>query len=404
MIGVLIVISAAAGAFAGCSSKPAVDWHARSFADAERAARGTTVAFFMWGGSAQINTWVDTYVVSEMKRQYDITVWRVPMDTDVFVNKLITEKEAGKSRGSMDLLWINGENFYNAMKAGVLFGPFAERLPNFRKYVSAKAVADDFGFPVRGYEAPWGRAQFVFEYDSAKISDPLRSFAALLGWAKEHPGEFTYPEPPFDFTGSAFIRQALYAVTGGSEQYMGGFSKSLYQKEAPKLWAYLNEIAPYLWRQGTTYPKDIAALDLLFERGEVAFDMSYDPGHAESMILNGQYPPTVRTFVMRDDSIYNTNFTAIPFNAPNVPAAMVLANFLLSPEAQYSKNEPRNWGSFTALDLAKLPPDWRTKFEHLNLGQATLPFSALDANAVPEAPAGYLRALQRDWAPNVLSR
>ncbi len=64
------------------------------------------------------------------------------------------------------------------------------------------------------------------------------------------------------------------------------------------------------------------------------------------MILEGSYPDTVRTFVLQDGSIFNTHFTAIPFNAPNKPGAMVLADFLVSVEAQVSKFMPENWEIF----------------------------------------------------------
>ncbi|MDP3478654.1 MAG: ABC transporter substrate-binding protein, partial [Desulfoprunum sp.] len=315
-------------------------------------------------------------------------------------NKLLAEKQAGSKKGTMDLLWINGENFKNAMENGLLQGPITGLLPNFAA-VDPLSVESDFGYPVKGFEAPYGRAQFVFEYDAAKVPNPPKTFAELKAWIKKNPGKFTYPQPP-DFTGSAFIRQAFYAVTGGHKQYMAGFDKSLYARNAGKLWAFLNEIKPSLWQQGKTYPKDIAALETLFERGEVLINMSYHQADAQSKILEGRYKNTVRTFVMEDGSIYNTHFTAIPFNAPNRAGAMVVANFLLSPEAQLSKNEPKNWGDFTALDLTRLSGAEQKKFAALDLGAATLPLAVLGKFAVPEIPSDYLEHLENDWEKLVL--
>lgn len=354
----------------------------------------------MWGGSPTINSWVDTYVAPEVKKRYDITLKRVPADAAIFVNKLLTEKQVGRQKGTMDLLWINGENFKNAMENGLLHGPVAERLPNFA-YVDPATVEFDFGYPVRNYEVPYGRAQFVFEYDAAKLADPPRSFAELKEWVKAHPGKFTYPSPP-DFTGSAFIRQAFYALTGGHEQYLQGVDLDLYAKKAPQLWAYLNELKPFLWQQGRTYPKDIAALDTLFERGEVLLNMSYHQASAQNRIIQGRYPESVRTFVMRDGSIFNTHFTAIPFNARNRAGALVVANFLLSAEAQLHKNDPRNWGDFTVLDLDRLEPEQRAGFANLDLGQATLSLDELAAVAVPEISSAYLEHLESDWKTFVL--
>ncbi len=390
---------------AACSSEPekskekSVDNLA--FAELETMAAGTTVRLFMYGGMANVNAWIDGYVARELRDRYDITLVRTPMDAPAFVNKLLTEKQAGKKDGSMDLLWINGENFKNAKQAGLLYGPFAARLPNDRMYVNQESAQYDFGYPVNGFEAPYGRAQFVFEYDAARTPSPPDSFAALAVWVKEHPGRFTYPQPP-DFTGSAFIRQAFYAVSGGYEKYQQGFDQALFDQNAPKLWAYLNALKPYLWQEGRSYPKDSAALDTLFARGEVDMSMGYHPAHAQAKIIEGSYPETARTFVMKDGSIFNTHFTAIPFNAPNKAGAMVAANFLLSPEAQLSKFEPENWGDFPAIDIAKLPEEWREKFNAVNLGPATLSPQALEAVAVPEIPSEYLEALEKGWEENVL--
>lgn len=373
----------------------------KNWAQIEESARGTTVKFYMYGGFAPANQWVDTFVAAQVKDLYGITLERIPMDASVFVNKLLTEKSAGKEVGTIDLLWINGENFKTTREADTLFGPYASKCPNFVKYVNKADAAYDFGFPVEGYETPYGKAQFVFEYDSERIDTPPSSVKGLLSWAKAHPGEVTYPQPP-DFTGSAFLRQLLYALSGGHEQYMKGWNQKLFDKNAPKLWAYLNALKPHLWQGGKTYPKSAAELDTMFARGEVAFGMSYHPSHAQSMILSGSYPPSIRTFVMEEGSIYNLHFTAIPKNAPNKAGALVVANFLMSPEAQLSKFLPKNWGDYPAIDLKTLSDEQRARFFAVDLGEPTLPPAILDAHAVPEIPAEYLEALESGWEENVL--
>ena len=259
----------------------------------------------------------------------------------------------------------------------------------------------DFGYPVEGYEAPYGRAQFVFEYDTTGVSTPPKTMASLKEWIRSNPGQFTYPQPP-DFTGSAFIRQIFYAVTGGHEQYLSGWNPDLFAQKAPLLWDWLNEIEPFLWQKGQTYPKDSAFLDTLFSRGEVAFGMSYHPSHAQSKILEGSYPASVRTFVMEDGSIYNTHFTAIPFNAPNKAGAMILADFLISVDAQLSKYVPHNWGDFPALDTKRLSPEENKKFQAVDLGPATLRSDMLNPVAVPEIPSEFLEALEQGWKEHVL--
>jgi putative spermidine/putrescine transport system substrate-binding protein len=386
---------------AGTSREEQIDWLAKDFKEIEQAARSTKVSFYMWGGSSIINKWIDTYVGGELKKKYDITLERIPMDASIFVNKLLTEKQARKEQGTIDLLWINGENFKNAMEASLLFGPFTSKLPNFNKYVDEKSVEFDFGYPTKGYEAPYGRAQFVFEYDSAKMKEPPDTYEKLFLWVKQNPGRFTYPQPP-DFTGSAFIRQVFYAVTGGYEQYMDGYDQELFRRNSRKLWGYLNKIEPYLWQDGKTYPKDVAGLDTLFARGEVDLNMTYHQAHAQNSILLGLYKDTVRSFVMKDGSIYNTHFVAIPFNSTNKPGALVTSNFLLSVEAQISKNDPRNWGDFTVLDLGRLNEEQRLQFGLIELGDATVELDKLSRYGVPEIPSPYLEELEAGWEENVL--
>lgn len=390
---------------AGCATEPPVkdsaallesDWHF-----IESSAKNSTVRFYMYGGFPHVNNWIDTYVADTVRQHYGITLVRVPMDAGVFVNKLLTEQSAGKDVGSIDLLWINGENFKTTKQAGVLFGPYAEKLPNFMKYVDKGLAAYDFGFPVEGFEVPYGRAQFVFEFDEARTPDRPVGFHELPEWVKNNPGTFTYPQPP-DFTGSAFIRQAFLAVTGGASQYMNGWNQTLFDKQAPKLWAYLNSLKPYLWQQGASYPKSSAEMDTLFERGELAINMSYHPLHAQSKVLDGSYPETVRTFTMSEGAIFNLHFTAIPANAPNKAGAMVVANFLLSPEAQLSKFDPANWGDFPAIELITLSKEDQARFNKVNLGNPTLSLVDLTRMAVPEIPAEYVEALEKGWEEHVL--
>ncbi len=385
----------------GCKKFNNINWLVKDYNEIEKAAYSTKVKFFMWGGDAKINNWIDTYVAAELKKQFKIDLIRVPADASIFINKLLGEKEANKDPGTMDILWINGENFKNAMENNLLYGPFTEKLPNFNKYINKNSVEYDFGYPVKSYEAPYGKAQFVFEYDEAKIKNPPDTFEKLFQWVKNNPGRFTYPQPP-DFTGSAFIRQAFYAVTGGYEQYIGGYNEKLFFEKVDNLINYLNDMKPYLWEKGINYPKDISSLDTLFERGEVDFNMSYHQAHAQSMIIDKRYKDTVKTFVMKEGSIYNTHFTAIPYNAPNKAGAIVVANFLLSPEAQLSKNDPKNWGDFTVLDINKLPEEFKKKFEGLDLGNATLPLKTLYEYAVPEIPSLYLERLEDEWEKRVL--
>jgi putative spermidine/putrescine transport system substrate-binding protein len=142
----------------------------------------------------------------------------------------------------------------------------------------------------------------------------------------------------------------------------------------------------------------------LFANGEVAFDMAYNPAEASSLLAQGRYPETTRTFVFDEGTIANTHYVAIPYNSPHKAAAMVAADFLLSPEAQLSKADPAGWGDLPVLDPALLPAEWQQRFDNLPRGPATLSDAELAAHRLPELPAPWIAAIEQGWQANVLQR
>ena len=396
------VAVAACGNVGGGAGDVGSEEENRSFAELEKEARGTTVNFSLYGGDEAINAYVDDYVTPRLKEEYGITLERTPLtDTADVVNKLINEKSAGKNEGTVDLVWINGENFATGAEADLWFGPWAERLPN-AKYIDweSPSINRDFGHPVEGREAPWGKAQFVMIYDSAKVEEPPKTMDELRDWTEENPGRFAYPAPP-DFTGNAFIEQALYGVTGEVETYQKTFDEQVFKDKSPEVYEFLNEIERNLWREGKTYPESSTKLDGLYQNGEVYLSMSYNPQLAQRQIENGLWPKGTRTYLLDGGTLNNTHYVAVPFNSPNKAGAQVVANFLESPEAQIEKQDPNGWGDLTALDVDRLPEDAREDLSETE-GKATLPADELQENRVPEARSEWLLALEDGWQERVL--
>ncbi|MBX6323014.1 MAG: ABC transporter substrate-binding protein [Rhodospirillaceae bacterium] len=361
------------------------------------AARGQTVYFNAWGGNERINAYI-AWAGEQVSALYGITLRHVKLgDTAEAVSRVLAEKAAGRdSGGSVDLIWINGENFA-AMKAnGLLYGPFAQALPNARFLdMAAPGMARDFTVPVEGLEAPWGKAQLVFEYDSARVADPPRSMKALLDWARAHPGRFTYPAPP-DFTGSTFLKQALYALLPDPAVLERPVDAAAFATASAPLWRFLDALHPVLWHGGRQFPKGDAALRQLLDDGEIDIAFSFNPGDASSAIAQGLLPDTVRTYVLDGGTIANTHFLAIPYNARAKEGAMVVANFLLSPEAQLRKQDPAVWGDPTVLDMDRLDPADRAAFAAQPRGPATLPPEALGPG-LPEPHPSWMTLVEDAW-------
>ena len=101
-----------------------------SWADVLAAAEGTTVNFFMWGGSDTINSNADADIGDPVLEQYGITLNRVPIaDTSDAINKVLDEAAANVEEGTIDLIWLNGENFRTLKDAELLYGPWSESIP-----------------------------------------------------------------------------------------------------------------------------------------------------------------------------------------------------------------------------------------------------------------------------------
>ena len=392
---------------ASCTARNAAnserpDLSTLSWDEIVKMASGTTVNWAMWGGSDTINTYADQWVADQLQRKYDLTLNRVPInDTVEAVNKVAGEVQAGLiTGGSIDLIWINGENFRTLKQGDLLYGPFTEKLPAMAAYdLDNPAVLSDFGLPVDGYEAPYTGAYYLMVKDSARVTDAPPTFSALLDWAKANPGRFAYVAPPA-FDGSRFLLTVLYGVSGGYEQYAGAeFDEDLWNQNSPLVVDYLKEIEPYLWREGQTYPPTQARLQELFVNSEVWMMPAFISRIAEAK-TSGQFPTSAEAFAMPGISLNDPSFTAIPSNASNPAGAMVLANLLASPEGQLQKFKPAVWGDPPLLDVAKVSPELQKEFAQVE-AEYGIPLKALAATTVPVINAEYTTRLETLWKQQI---
>lgn len=371
---------------------------AEGFAAIRERARGQRVYFNHWGGSPQINDYI-AWTAGELRARFGVELISVKV-TDIAetVGRVLAEKTAGRTAdGSVDLMWINGENFKAMKDNGLLHGPITSLLPNFALVdtVGKPTTLVDFTVPTDGLEAPWGMAQFVLIHDAARLPDPPRSLAALLHRAAAHPGRFTYPAPP-DFIGSTFLKHVLWATIDDPGRLQRPADPAAFAAATVGVWTWLDALRPHLWREGTTYPANKEALHQLLDDGEVDLSMAFNPAEASSLILAGRLPATARTFLFEKGTIANTHFLAIPFNATAREGALVAIDFLLSPEAQARKQDERIWGDPTVLDLDRLEPADRARFDALERGPATLPPEALRP-VLPEPHPSWMELLEEGW-------
>jgi putative thiamine transport system substrate-binding protein len=355
-------------------------------------AKGQTVYFNAWGGSEATNAYI-SWAAKEAKTRYGIDVRHVKItDAAEVVKRLQTEVAAGRtSKGSVDLMWVNGENFRNLKNGGLLFGPWAQSLPNWGLVDLNKPVQTDFSVPTEGYESPWGTAQLTFIADRVKTPKPPRSAQELLSFAKVNPGRISYPKPP-DFHGTTFVKQLLMELTPNKAALQQAVTPAAFASVTQALWVYLDQLHTALWRNGKSFPASAAEMHRMLGDGELKMSLTFNPNEAANLIVTKQLPSSAYSFGFTGGTIGNVHFVAIPSNANAKAGAQVFANFLLSSEAQTRKADISVWGDGTVLDVNKLPAAAQAQIRKTTPGALTESVPTL-----PEPHASWVEALEAEW-------
>ena len=361
----------------------------------EKAARGQRVYFNAWAGSERINAYLQWAGV-EVEKRWGVKLEHVKIgDTAEVVKRVRAEKLAGRNvDGSVDAVWINGENFLAMKREALLFGPFAESLPGYTAVdTTAKPTTRiDFSEPVDGMEAPWGMAQLTFYADARRVPQPPRSVAELLVFARKNPGRTTYPKPP-NFHGTTFVKQVLLEVSADRKPFYAPVPADGFSALTAPLWRTLDALHPLQWREGRQFPATNVAMRQMLADGELLIGLTFNPNEAANEIAARRLADTVVSWQHSAGTIGNTHFIAIPFNAPAKEGAQVFINFMLSPQAQARKADIRYWGDPTVLAVDRLAgPDKALFNDSAAPGSVGTP-----APALPEPHASWVPALEREW-------
>jgi len=371
------------------------DWH-----EITANAKGQTVHWNAWGGDDRNNAFI-AWVGQEVKKRYGVSLQHVKLnDTSEAVTRVLAEKTAGRhSGGTVDLIWINGANFVAMKNQGLLYGPFTDVLPNFKLVDRAgkPSTVVDFTVPVEGMASPWLMAQVVFVYDSArtKPADLPRSIPAMLEWARRNPGRLTHPAVS-NFLGVTFLKQALLELTPDPRVLQQEATDAKFSLATRDLWAWYDALKPFLWQGGTDFPENGPAMRQLLADGEIDLMISFNPAEAVLSSANNLLPSTARVTSLENGTIGNTSFVAIPFNAQNKEGALVVANFLLEPEAQARAENPAVIGLLNVLDPMMLPAEERRRFD-FRAQHPAMPSPEELGQPLPEPHPSWATRLTEEW-------
>ncbi len=372
------------------------------------------VNLYYWGGSDPLNIWMDQVVAPDLA-ELGVTLNPVRITgTKDAIDLVLAERGAGKGlgAGSVDAIWVNGENFATLKRQNALFGGFADKLPNSGHFewdeADARSLLNlrDFGVTTDAAEVPWSGEQYVCSLNSDRVErgEAPATFAELATYLETHPGKFTYVKPPH-WLGNTFVQAALYAHnpdgTGGA-----AFQNTLAELGVAELtrliqpgFEYLKNIEPLLLgAQGGNirYPEDGAALSGLFLNGEIDFACQFGLYAVATGLADGSMPEGAEAFVFpQGNMIKNKNYLVIPSNAPNPAAALVLANYMASVAAQASKLQ------YTGMPAGIDP--WTLTPEEAKIVTAAAPDligvtqAELDANTAPDTNATLVDVIEAVW-------
>ena len=371
------------------------------------------VNLYYWGGSDKINIWMDSVAVPALAAEgVTLNPVRITGTKDA-VDLVLAEKGSGKGlgEGSVDAIWVNGENFATLKRQDALMGAFADKLPNSTNIEwnadDPRALLNlrDFGVETNASEMPWSGQQYVCAVNTARVSGEAPStFARLMTYLEANPGKFAYVKPPH-FNGNTFVQAAVYAHNPDGNGAVP-FQSSIDELGAAELarlitpgMEYLKALEPHLLGAAggnARYPEDPKALDGLFLNGEIDFSCQFGLYGVATGLRDGTYPEGAEQFVFPEGNmIKNKNYLVIPGNAPNPAAAMVMANYMASVDSQATKLEIA--GMPPGIDPWRLSADDAGKLDAASPGLVGVTQADLDANTAPDTNATLVDVIEATW-------
>ncbi|GLR16922.1 ABC transporter substrate-binding protein [Portibacter lacus] len=373
-----------------------------SWKDITQKAEGSTVNFMMWQGSPVINDYINNYLIPTVKEKFNIELRITGGQGPEIVQLIMGEKQAAVKSGQVDMVWINGETFFQLRQIDGLWGPFVESLPN-AQFVdfNDQFIGIDFQQKVNYMEAPWNVSQFALFYDSARVTTPPTNLEELEDYVKANPETFTISN---DFSGMTLLKSFLSELSGSPEGLNGPFDESKYEKLSSELWEYINRNKQYFWKKGTTFPKEHSKMDQMYANGELLLGFGFGEGGIEEKVNQGLFPKSTKGYAWENGTIKNANYLGIAYNSTNKPGAMTVINFLMSPEAQLRKASPDGMDSNTILDPSKLPSEWQAKFEEMPKRKYGPEMADLEDKAIQEPDPKYMIRLFEDFRTQVIEK
>jgi putative spermidine/putrescine transport system substrate-binding protein len=333
-------------------------------------------------------TWMDVVMVPYIEEKLGVKVVLNTLKMNELLPKLKDEKLNEVAIGSADLLILTKKGFGQLKDAGVLYGPYSNKLPN----VAMNQVSESYenawldGKPMDDMAVQLGKNQLVLFFDEDQMETAPATLSELKQFIIANPGKFTFPSLD-SAEGQAFVNTLAASLCDQKKLYEGKLDAKQQEALYAPVGAFLKEIRPYMWMQGKQLPKNVAELDRLFKEGQVSFSMSLDQNKAVSMIKEEKFPDGAKAYVLSSGTTGFGQYAVIPFNSANKSGAMSLINELLGGEMQGSKYNPKNWGNLPSVDPMKMEKTASSEITKVTLKRNALKEAELSAARLPQIPS-----------------
>lgn len=365
-------------------------------------ARGTEVTFMMWQGSPDLNRYINEYIKPNLEEQYGVALKIVGGQGPEIVQLLMGEKQANVSDGQVDMVWINGETFFQLKAIDGLWGPFLDKLPHSKLIdMSNKFINTDFQKPINGMEAPWSITQFALVHDSIDTPVPPTTLTELANFVQQNPGSFTISN---DFSGMTLLKSFLAELSGSPTGLDGPFDEAKYNDLSQKLWSWINQNKRNFWKKGETFPTEHTKLNQMYANGEIKISYGFGEGGIDDKITQGLIPKSTKAYPWKNGTIKNTNYLGIVSNSGNKAGAMVAINYFLSPDAQFKKAEVSGVNANSVLSYDLLSVEDKARYNQLPKRIYGPSIEALKDYAIQEPDPQYMIKLYEDFRKYVIEK
>ncbi len=361
-------------------------------------ATGTTVTLYYTESNENLEKWLTRSVVPGVLSEYGINLQLIRKPMSDIYEKLYSQKQNEIETGSIDMIYIADDSFKKLMENELLYGPFMEKLPNYYTNINPEDYEFMYeqGIPTQGHFIPVGREQLVFIYDEDMILEPPATMQTFIETLRSAPGQFAFPLPP-EKSGELFMETFIAAFVDYEKLYQAEAKREVIEPMlAPALEA-LAILRPKLWKEGAVFPSNERHLDQLFYDGKVSFALSTDTNKASKYAKSEVYPYAARSFIMDEGTAGTNDGVVIAHSAPNKSGAMIVANYMISAQAQAYKYTPSNWGSIPVIDTSIMPDETSREVRSVTIKRSDMKQGELNAHRVPAMPKDIKAVVSEIW-------